>query len=169
VTNQQESPDFALQGLEGAYVIEGRATVAALDERIQHHEHPKPPEHIGEWQYIQRETLSQRARPDLALKELEQEYVFESRSAVAAFIGQNRLRQLLLDARDPLNAAFGEATVKKLTPVEDDEGFRTLLCLTLIPGDMRAAMLALKSFDEHWWLPRSGQAGGRLNFDFELI
>ena len=100
---------------------------------------------------------------------MEEGYVIDDRPAVAAFIRQHRLRRLIQQAREPLNAAFGEGAVKKLTLVEDDEGTRMLFCLILIPGDMREARLALKSFDERWWLTRSGQAGSKLNFDFELI
>jgi hypothetical protein len=106
---------------------------------------------------------------DSVLKGLEGGYVIDDRLAVHAFIRRNRLRDLLQQAREPLNAAFGEGAVKKLTLAEDDEGFTTLFCLILVPGDMVAARLALKSFDEHWWLARSGQARGKLNFDFELI
>ncbi len=106
---------------------------------------------------------------DPALKGLEDGYVIDDRPAVAAYIGQNSLREVLEQAREPLNAAFGQGTVKKLTLSEDDEGFAALFCLILIPGDLPSAKLALRSFDEQWWLARSGQAGGKLNFDFELI
>ena len=117
-----------------------------------------------DWQKLNREV-----HRDSALTGLEDGYVIDDRPAIAAFIGQNRLRGLLQQAREPLNAAFGEGTVKKLSLMEDDEGFETLFCLILIPGDMPKARLALRSFDEQWWLARSGQAGGKLNFDFELI
>ena len=92
-----------------------------------------------------------------------------NRSAVPAFIKRNRLLEPLLEARGPLASAFGEAAVKKLTLVEDDEGFVTLFCLVLAPGGLEEARRALNSFDESWWLARSHEAGGKLNFDFELI
>ena len=88
---------------------------------------------------------------------------------MAAFIKQNCLRELLLQAREPLNTAFGESAVKTLTRVQDDEGFDTLFCLILVSGDMNDARLALRSLDQHWWLARSQRADGKLNFDFELI
>jgi len=169
MSDWQVAPDFPLLGFQHAYVTEYRAAVLALDEEIRLLEHPKPPEQVGELQYVQWERSYREARQDLGLKELEQAYVFEDRSAVAAFIERNRIRELALEAREPLNAAFGGAAVKKLTLLEDDEGFTTLFCLVLIAGDMRAARLALRSFDEHWWLARAGRAGGKLNFDFELI
>jgi hypothetical protein len=143
--------------------------LAALDEQIRLLEHPKEPDRPREFQYSQWEGSNWGVRRHLALTELERAYVFEDRSEVAAFIERNRIRELLLEAQQPLNAAFGEGAVKKLTLVEDDEGFMTLFCLVLIAGDMRAARLALRSFDEDWWLARSGQAGSKLNFDFELI
>ena len=167
--SQQVSPDFSPPEREVAYVIVYRARVAALDEQIRPLEYPKPPERAHEFQYFPWEGTNRGLRRHLALNELEQAYVFEDRSAVPAFIERNRLRELLLEAREPLNAAFGVGAVKRLTLAEDDEGFTTLFCLVLIAGDMRAARLGLRSFDEHWWLARSGQAGGKLNFDFELI
>ncbi len=95
--------------------------------------------------------------------------MIEDRSAVAAFVTENRLHGLLFQARSALNAAFGEAALKTLALVRDDEGLVTLFCLVLIPGDMREARLALRSFDQRWWLARSTQAAGKLNFDFELV
>ena len=124
---------------------------------------------VGFSERIDWQKLNREAHRDSALKGLEDGYVIDDRPAVEAFIEQNRLRGLLQRAREPLNDAFGEGAVKKLTLTDDDEGFKTLFCLILIPGDMRAARLALKSFDEHWWLTRSGQPSGKLNFDFELI
>jgi hypothetical protein len=124
---------------------------------------------VGLSERIDWQKLNREARRGSALKGLEDGYVIDDRPAVEAFIEQNRLRGLLQQAREPLNAAFAEWAVKKLTLAEDDEGFTTLFCLVLIPGDMRAARLALKSFDEHWWLARSAQPRGKLNFDFELI
>jgi len=168
-TGQQLSPDFSLPEWEEAYFVEYRAIMGAIDEQIRLLEHPKPQERAHEFQYFPWEGPNRGLRRDVALNELEQAYVFEERSSVATFIGRNRLRELLLEAREPLNGAFGEGTVKKLTLTEDDEGFETLFCLILIPGDMRAARLALKSFDEHWWLTHSGKPSGKLNFDFELI
>jgi len=169
MSNQQVPPEFSLSGLEEACVIEYRAIVGAIDAQIRLLEHTKPPEHVGELGCIRWEGPNRGIRRDLALKELEQVYVFEDRSAVAAFIERNRFRELLLEAREPLNAAFGEGAVKKLTLATDDEGFRTLFCLVLIPGDMHEARLALKCFDERWWLAHSDRTVGRLNFDFELI
>ncbi len=100
---------------------------------------------------------------------LEQVYVLEDRSAIPAFIKRNQLLNLLLEAREPLTCAFGEATAKKLALVEDDEGFVTLFCSVLVPGSSDEARRALDSFDERWWLARSREADGKLNFDFELI
>jgi hypothetical protein len=104
-----------------------------------------------------------------ALRTLEQAYVLEDRSTIPAFIKRNRLLEPLLEARGPLTSAFGEAAVKMLTLLEDDEGFVTLFCLILVPGGLEEARRALNSFDESWWLTRSGQVGGKLNFDFDLV
>ena len=114
-------------------------------------------------------VLNWEGQPDSPLKGLEDEYVIDNRSAVAAFIRQNRIRGLLLQAREPLNAAFGKGPLKKLTLATDDEGSKTLFCLVRVPGDMQKARRALRSFDQRWWLGRSTQAAGKLNFDFELV
>jgi hypothetical protein len=114
-------------------------------------------------------TYSQAPLVGSALRTLEQAYVLEDRSAIRTFIERNRLLEPLLEARGPLTSAFGEAAVKKLTLVEDDEGFVTLFCLILVPGSLEEARRALNSFDESWWLARSGQVGGKLNFDFDLV
>src|SRR5208337_4117371 len=153
-----------------AHVIGDRTGSAANYEQTQFANLPTLTEQAGELQYfIYSGRYYQEAGRDLGLKELEQLYVLEDRSEVAAFIERNRLRELLLEAGGPLNAAFGEAVVKKLSLLEDDEGFETLFCLALIPGDMHQTMLALESFDERWWLARSGRVGGKLNFDLELV
>ena len=100
---------------------------------------------------------------------LEETYQVDDPPRVFAFIEQNRLRDLLLQAKGPLNKAFGKTVVKQLHLVRDNQGFETLYCLVMVPGDAREARRALRAFDEHWWLARSDQAGGRLNFDFELV
>ncbi len=151
------------------YFIEHRAPATTLGEQIRLLEQPRRPEQVGELQHIPQERPYWERRQDLAPRELEQMYVFEDRSAITAFIKRNRLLGLLAEAPGPLNAAFGKDAVKKLTLKEDDEGFETLFCLILVPGDMLQAKLALKSFDEQWWLARSGEDGGKLNFDFDLI
>ncbi|MBI2816214.1 MAG: hypothetical protein HYX72_04680 [Acidobacteria bacterium] len=125
----------------------------------------RPPARIQQidWLRHNREVVG-----ETTLKGLDDSYVIENRRRVAAFIERNRLRAFLQQARKPLNDAFGEATVKTLTIVCDDEGFETLFCLVRFTGDMRQAKLALNSFDEHWWLMRSDQVAEKLNFDFEL-
>ena len=132
-------------------------------------EQPKTLEPTGLLQSIDWQRLNRDGHPDSSLKGLDEVYVIDQRCMVAAFIERNRLHGLLLLARDPLNAAFGEATVKTLALVHDDEGSTTLYCLILAGGDMREARLALRSFDEHWWLDHFHQGNGKLNFDFELI
>ncbi len=132
-------------------------------------EQSKPPRPFGPHQDIYSQRLKWEVPPDSALKGLEDAYVISDRSTVAAFIEHNRLRGLLLQARDPLNAAFGETAVKRLMLMDDDEGFNTLTCLIAVSGDMHEARLALRSFDRRWWLVRSDQAAGKLNFDFDLV
>jgi len=137
-----------------------------LGEQPSARGNPTPPfEPDGElhWQ-----SLNRKPSPDFVLSGLEDVYVIDDRSAVAAFIGKNRLRSLLLLARDPLNVVFGETALKRLAIVSDDEGFNTLFCLIAISGNVHEARQALESFDQRWWLDHCEQADGNLNFDFEL-
>lgn len=101
--------------------------------------------------------------------ELEKLYVFEDRRAVNAFIVEHRLRGLLDAAFEPLNEAFGDATLKTLKIVTDDEGSQTLFCLVQVVASVEDAHWSLAAFDERWWLARCGAVAGKLNFDFELV
>lgn len=165
---EQRSTDFSLTEQGTRFRLECCALVPALDKEIGLLGHPRPVEHPHALQAAQQDGRHL-ALGDPALDELEWAYVFNNRSAVSAFVQRNRIREFLLEAREPLNAAFGEAAVKSLTLVEDDEGFTTMFCLILFAGDILTAKLALQAFDEGWWLVRSAQVGGKLNFDFELI
>jgi hypothetical protein len=117
----------------------------------------------GYWLMVKQEVPA-----DRVTNGLDAVYVIADRDAVARFIEENRLRGLLMQARDPLNAAFGENAVKTLSLERDDEGFETLFCLVMTEGAMQGAKQALRRFDQQWWLSRAGQVAGRLNFDFEL-
>jgi hypothetical protein len=106
---------------------------------------------------------------DRVTKGLDDVYVIDDRDAVISFIEKNRLRGLLLLAREPLNAAFGDKTVKNLSMARDDEGVETLFCLVMTAGAMQDARQALRRFDQQWWLALYRHVSGKLNFDFELI
>jgi hypothetical protein len=158
------------RGFQDALVIGHGGGSAANYQQTQVARLPTPTEQAGELQYS---TLQERFDREtgriLALRELDQLYVFEDRSEVAYFIERNRLRELLLDAGEPLNAAFGKELLKKLTLATDDEGCTTLFCLVHVHGEMQEARRALRSFDHQWWLHHLTQAAGKLNFDFELV
>lgn len=156
-----------LLGFEELYVFHyDWASASFLDKQSQA---LKPSEHAVESLYTPPGISYQGGRRDSTLKTLEKAYVLEDRSAIPPFARRNRLLELLLEAREPLTSAFGEAAVKKLTLVEDDEGFVSLFCSVLVPGSSDDARRALDSFDNSWWLAHSHEAGGKLNFDFELI
>jgi hypothetical protein len=106
---------------------------------------------------------------DTGATELEKLYVFEDRAAVNTFVLEHRLRGLLAAASEPLNEAFGKATIKTLKIVTDDEGAQTLFCLSLVAASVEDARRSLAAFDERWWLARCGTVAGKLNFDFEFV
>ena len=161
--------DLALQGFEEPRTIFYQHSAApAPDEQFRVVEHSRQQEGLA--RHNLSETLNQEAQPDPVSKALEQIYVLGDRRQILAFIKQYRvIEDLLLQAKEPLNIAFGQESVKKLKLLEDDEGFVTLFCLILVPGGLHEARQGLGSFDESWWLARSGKVGGKLNFDFELI
>ena len=132
-------------------------------------EQPKPPCPVGPVQGVYRQASNREGSRVSALEGLEEAYVIEHRSSVAAFIEENRLRGLLLQAREPLEAALGESAIKTLALEKDDEGFETLFCLVMVSGEMQEARRALRAFDRVWWLDRSHLAAGKLNFDFDLV
>ncbi len=100
---------------------------------------------------------------------LDEIYVWEDRPSVLRFIEENRVRDLLLDARHALDEAFGNDAIKSLSLVRDDEGFDTLFCLVRTRSELEIATRALQAFDERWWLACSEEAPGKLNFDFDLV
>jgi len=100
---------------------------------------------------------------------LDDTYIIEDRAIVLRFINENRLLQVLLDAKAPLNANFGRESLKTLTLISDDEGFDTLFCVIAISGNIQQGRQALRTFDREWWVQRVSDVVGRLNFDFSII
>jgi hypothetical protein len=102
-------------------------------------------------------------KKESALSLIENTYVLVEREIVTTFIRENQLVGVLQEAREPINRAFGNSTVKTLTIVEDDEGFRTLFCLVMVPRDLELARNALRLFDQSWWSHRARKFIGKLN------
>lgn len=113
--------------------------------------------------------LRQEMPPAANVEALDEMYVWDDRASVLRFIEETRVRGLLLDARQALDDAFGEDAIKSLSIVRDDEGFDTLFCLVRTREPLEMATRALQAFDEGWWLARSTEAGGKVNFDFDLV
>jgi hypothetical protein len=101
-----------------------------------------------------------------AFEGLDRIYVVENRTVVANFIEENHLYGLLLQAEQSLNENFGDASIKTLSVVSDEEGFETLFCLITTSRNLQQSRIALRAFDRGWWLSRAKQAAGKLNFDF---
>ncbi len=100
---------------------------------------------------------------------LDEIYVWDDRATVLRFIEEAHVRGLLLEARLALDEAFGIDAIKYLSLVRDDEGFDTLFCLVRTRAQLEIAMHALREFDERWWLARSREVAGKVNFDFDLV
>jgi hypothetical protein len=167
-TEWQIPSDYVTRGVRITRVAKYFAQVAAFSEQTQLVEQAVLPRQIDVVQYYS--PQAGRMFHDLfEVRELDQEYVFEDRSEVVSFIEQNQILKLLLEAQDPLNAAFGKDTIKKLALTENDEGFTTLFCLIAVTGDVQEARRALRSFDQQWWLANCDSVSGKLNFDFDLI
>lgn len=122
----------------------------------------KPPKGVGHSQGFE-QNMPPAADP------LDEIYVWDDRLPVLRFVEENRLRGLLLEARQALDSAFGDVAIRTLSLVRDDEGFDTLFCLVRTRSELEVANRALQEFDEQWWLQHSGEAHGNLNFDFDLV
>jgi hypothetical protein len=107
--------------------------------------------------------------PARDVEALDEIYVWDDRPSVLRFIAETRVRALLLDARQALDNTFGDDAIKSLSLVRDDEGFDTLFCLVRTRAPLEVATRALQEFDERWWLARSEEAAGKVNFDFDLV
>ena len=113
--------------------------------------------------------FAQAMPPAQNVEALDEIYVWDDRPSVLRFIEDARVRGLLLDARLALDEAFGKEAIKCLSLVRDDEGFDTLFCLVRTRAQLEMATRALQAFDERWWLARSAEAVGKVNFDFDLV
>ncbi len=103
------------------------------------------------------------------LADLQKAYVIEDAAATIDFIQQNALQAVLLQAREPLAAAFGPQATKVLRLIHDpDDRTTSLFCLVLTPGDADTALEARWAFERDWWTERCGSSVS-LNFDFELV
>lgn len=146
------------------------AILSAIDMLIRRlMDYQNPLKHEGPLAYTAFASSNLLVPADAPLSGLEEVYVFEQRARVAEFVERNRLRNLLLQARDPLFAAFGETAVKRLSVLEDDEGCETLFCSIGVSGSINEARRALRSFDQVWWLAHCSKVSGKLNFDIDLI
>ena len=100
---------------------------------------------------------------------LNRQYVMHKAATIRTFVSEHRLRSTLLEARKHLDAEFGQDSIKKLEIIRDDEGSETLFCSVVVRDNLRQAKVALRRFDDRWWLERIGKVAGKLNFDIELV
>ncbi len=100
---------------------------------------------------------------------LNRQYVMFKAETIRKFVSEHRLRSMLLEARKHLDKAFGNEAIKKLEIIRDDEGSETLFCSVIVRDNLRQAKVALRRFDDEWWLERIGKVAGTLNFDIELV
>jgi hypothetical protein len=112
-----------------------------------------------------------RVRPSepTPLEKLRDAYLFNDCAKVEAYIRENRLADILIQAINQIDTKFGTGLTKELTLVEDDEGSRTLFCFVAFPGSLSLAQQALDLFDRDWWIRNVSAFGTKLNFDFELV
>ena len=103
------------------------------------------------------------------LAELRKTFVFENASAVASFMRDHRTApQILLEAIPQLRKHFGSTTVFMLRTRIEEDGYRELHVLAKWPGNARAAMNALDSFNKDWWISNFQASGRQFHFTYEL-
>ena len=105
-----------------------------------------------------------------SIVELKKDYLFPKDSSVTTFLRSYRsIIHLLFLAVDKLREAFGPEAVFLLRVSTDELGSQILFGVALWPGSASDAHLALKRFDENWWIANVNQSSGYLNFTYELV
>jgi hypothetical protein len=101
---------------------------------------------------------------------LRQSFIFQTDAAVTSFLSDHRsIPQLLLQAVPYLHRCFGADKIPSLRIDSDEAGSRILYAVVPWECSVREARVALKSFDDQWWMAHAFQALGRLTFTYELV
>ena len=105
---------------------------------------------------------------DAALEALRGMYMFSNKDGVTAFLKSNRtVAPLLIEAFPYMSRTFPGAPL--LLDLITEEGTpRTINALALWWGKREDARIALKSFDNSWWLDNIAKANGRIIFDYQI-
>ena len=137
-----------------------RGQKLVLPGRFQHH---------SPFEELEKSFSEVTEKQQSALSEIRKSFVFRDEEAVTSFLRDHRtISQLLLEALSVLKTFFGVETVFELKVLTEEDGSREMYAMAEWPGPAREAMRALDNFIGNWWIERSGTAGGRLNFTYEL-
>jgi hypothetical protein len=102
---------------------------------------------------------------------LQREYAFSS-DGVAAYLQRNSdVAWMLIGAKRALQSEFGGSVAIQLAVVTDpdsEEPTQELFAYVRSPLRLDDALDALDRFDQHWYLDKVDQIGGRLGFDLSF-
>ena len=105
-----------------------------------------------------------------SLADLTRSFILRDPEAVKAFLRENRaLVSILLESLEYTTESFGEDVSLALEVMSEEGPPTAVYALALWPADPLGARIALRKFDELWWLGSARRAGGRIVFDYELI
>jgi hypothetical protein len=117
-------------------------------------------------------TFSTIMATDALLHWIERIYIVPDWKAVREFVREHQnLADILIDAYEPLVAAFGPFPQVSLSIVRDPEinGNVELLAAILTPLQADEALSRLEQFDARWFLNQFKQTNGYLVFDLEFV
>ena len=152
----------------------GNTWAQKTSARMYHRQRPEPePEgrvQLSDLSGLEEQMSVYEAEFGRAIDALKRVYVFEDSKEVDAFLRSHRsVVSTLLDGAEHLRRSFGDDPPLLLAVMSDDGPPTTVNALVLWRGDPTDARLALRRFDESWWLNILRNVGGRIVFDFELV
>jgi phage-related protein len=120
-------------------------------------------------QRLEQQMAQFEADHEAAVAELRRSYIFLDDRGIRSFFRSHRTTpQLLIEAVPYLRLSFGVSTLFNLRATADEYGAQELYAVVVWPGDVRDVRLALRQFDEQWWIANSRQAPD-LTFTYELV
>ncbi len=107
---------------------------------------------------------------DQEISELKKSYGFPVEEIVRISLQRDpAVRSILRLAVPELHASFGADKVFNLEVSRDEDGSEMLYAIAVWPGSVQTAVLALRRFEEGWWLDQMAPGITNLAFTYEIV
>lgn len=118
--------------------------------------------------YARYEQMQQRGHWSRELRNVQQHYLIvdSDREVTELLHAYPRLYLLLLEAVRPLQSAFGDRLFQIRVQHSDYDSL--LKVAVQLPADFAQPEVALKAFDNDWWINNCQRSSGALVFDYEI-